>query len=126
MSFKSILTEGKISIKDFIIAVNSYTNLDQALEELPDEYVEFYLKNINNKQLNKELKKLKLVEDYEVYDKRTTTDDPTNNRFKKINYKGEYIILTWDQRYGWIPQVSFRSIAKATKYIKKLADEFMD
>jgi len=119
------LQESQISLNQFIQAVNSYSNIDNALENLPDEYIEFYLNNMNNKSLNKKLKQMNLIEDFEVYDTRTTTVAPETNRFKKIHYKGEYIILKYDTRWGWVPAMSFRSITKATQYIRKLANEFM-
>jgi uncharacterized protein YihD (DUF1040 family) len=127
MKLQSI-NESKVTLKQFLQAVNSYSNLDDALENLPEEYIEFYLNNMNNKDLNKNLKKLKLIEaeDFEVYDTRTTTVSPQIDKFKKIHYKGEYIILKYDPRWGWIPAMTFRSITQATKYIKKLADDFMD
>ena len=119
------LQESQISLNQFIQAVNSYSNIDNALENLPDEYIEFYLNNMNNKSLNKKLKQMNLIEEYEEYDTRTTAVSPEINRFKKIHYKGEYIILKYDPRWGWVPAMSFRSITKATQYIRKLANEFM-
>jgi uncharacterized protein YihD (DUF1040 family) len=126
MKLQSI-NESKVTLNQFLQAVNSYSSLDDALENLPDDYIEFYLNNMNNKQLNKNLKKLKLIEaDFEIYNTQTLGTSPQSGKYKKINYKGEYIILKYDDRYGWIPAMSFRSISQATKYIKKLADEFMN
>jgi uncharacterized protein YihD (DUF1040 family) len=124
MKLQSI-NETKINLKQFIQAVNSYSNLDDALENLPEEYIEFYLNNMNNKDLNKNLKRLKLQEEFEPYQDQTLGTSPSSTKFKKIHYRGEYIILKYDSRWGWIPAMSFRSITQATKYIRKLADEFM-
>ncbi len=116
--------KSKISIFDFVYAVNSYSNLDTALENLPNEYIEFYIKNMNNKALNKELKKRKLIENYdwEVMD-RNLGMSPKPDKIKKIQYKGNYIIFKFEPGIGWVPNVSFRSISQATKFIKNLYDE---
>ena len=126
MKLKTI-NEANITLKQFLQAVKSYSTLDDALEKLPDDYIEFYLKNINNKTLNKELKKINLTEDfYEPYQTKTVGTSPSTNKFKQIRYKGEFIVLKYDERWGWLPSMTFRSITQATKYIKKLADEFMN
>jgi uncharacterized protein YihD (DUF1040 family) len=126
MKLQSI-KESKINLKEFLKSVNSYSNLDDALEHLPEEYIEFYLNNMNNKQLNSSLKKLKLQEDFEDLTDLTRTlgTSPKEDKYKKIHYKGEYIVLKYDDRWGWMPAMTFRSIVQATKYIKKLVDEFM-
>ena len=127
MKLQSI-KESKVNLKRFLTAVNSYNSLDDALEKLPEEYTEFYLNNMNNKDLNKSLKKLKLIEgfeDFEPYQGQTLGTSPSSTKYKKIHYQGEYIILKYDQRWGWVPTMSFRSITQAVKYIKRLADEFM-
>jgi uncharacterized protein YihD (DUF1040 family) len=113
-----------MTLKDFIEGVQQYPDLDTALENLPDEYIEFYLKNMNTKSFNKALKKY-LNEDYEPEFTQTLGNAPIGYKYKKIHYKGEYIILKYDPRYGWVPSMSFRSIVNATKYIKKIADEYM-
>jgi hypothetical protein len=122
------IDESSLSMDDFILKVKLFNSLDDALLHLPDKYTEFYLKNINNKKLDKELKKLNLTEseeEYEFYKTVTTGVSPEEKKYKKINYKGQYIILTYDKRWGWVPNVSFRSIKNALEYVKNLADEFM-
>ena len=119
------LYEGtNVSMKDFIKAVNSYSNIDDALASLPDEYTEFYIKNINNKDLSKELKKLKLVEDWEYSPDQTTQMSPQPGKFKRIHYKGDYIIMKYTEGQGWTPYLTFRSISKALRFAKGLADEY--
>ncbi len=132
MSFKNYIQETNVKLiiesinpvitkQDFLDAVSSYSDLDTALEHLPDEYIEFYIKNINSDYI----KESENNENYEVYKTRTTGMAPVSGKYKKVNYKGEYIIFLYDQKTGWVPQISFRSISKATKFIKKIADEFM-
>ena len=122
---ESIIVNENITIKDFIKSVNSYSSLDDALENLSDDYIEFYLKNMNNKALNKELKKRKLIEFYDLEQNDLNVGmSPKPETVKKIHYKGNYIVLSFDPVKGWVPGVSFRSISKATKFIKKIYDEF--
>lgn len=124
------LYEGtNVAFNDFIKSVNGYSNLDDALLHLPEEYTEFYLKNINNKKLTKELEKRNLIEMVENWNTeyspdQTTAQSPEPSKFKRIHYKGEYIILKYEDGIGWIPFLGFRSITKALKYAKELADEF--
>jgi hypothetical protein len=127
---KNSLNES-INKSDFIQGVSKYSSLDDALMNLPDEYTEFYFKHINDKKLEKTLKKLKLVEninevtDVLTYDV-TVGTSPQDQKFKRIHYKGEYIVIKYDERFGWIPSISFRSIPKALKYIKKVFDAHVE
>ncbi len=123
---ENITINEKIKMSDFIKAVNSHSSLDDALENLPDEYIEFYLKNMNSKKLKSELQKLKLTEDkdYEIKQQQTLKTSPDSDKYKKIHYKGEFIILRYDERWGWVPQMAFRSITQASKFIKNIVDTF--
>ncbi len=123
---ENITINEKIKMSDFIKSVNSHSSLDDALENLPDEYIEFYLKNMNSKKLKSELQKLKLTEDedYEIKQQQTLKTSPDSDKYKKIHYKGEFIILRYDERWGWVPQMAFRSITQASKFIKNIVDTF--
>jgi len=124
---KNSLNE-KVNKSDFIQQVSQFKSLDDALSHLPDEYTEFYFKNINDKKLEKTLQKLRLVEninevtDVITYDV-TVGTSPQDQKFKRIHYKGEYIVIKYDERFGWIPDIGFRSIPRALKYIKQLFDD---
>ena len=122
--FENILiSENKVSSKDFISKVKNYKSLDDALLELPDEYTEFYLKYMNNKSFNNLLKKEKLIEAEES--KITVRVAPEHQKIKKIRYQGQFIILKYDKDTGWIPMISFRNITAALKYVKELFNDFI-
>jgi hypothetical protein len=128
MNFKCTINESAIRLKDFLNAVKKYDNIDNALENLPDDYIEFYFKNMNSNVFNNKLKQMKLVEsesEFEPYITQMGGASPKSGKYKKIRYKGEFIILKYDERWGWVPYMSFRSITQATQYIKKMADGFM-
>jgi hypothetical protein len=130
MNFAVYLNEKEVKEKDFISKVKKYQNLDQALMKLPDEYTEFYLKNINSKSLNKKLKQEKLIEEYEgdadVQKSKTTGTSPEPGKFKRLHYKGHYIVLQYTKEFGWTAQPTFRSITNALEYVKGLADDYLD
>ena len=119
-----------VTYKDFITKVKGYSSIDDALLHLSDEYTEWYLLNINNKILNKELKKLKLEETEKTKETELTEDDLTlgyapqpKKITKNIKYKGQYITVSYDPDLGtWFPTIRFRSISTALKYIKAHVD----
>ena len=122
MKFKEynsiILAEG-VTQKDFINQVKKYLSIDNALKYLQDEYIEWYLLNINNKKLQKELKSSNLQEE-----ELTTGYAPEPYKIRKnIKYKGQYITVSYDPELGtWFPTIRFRSIVSALKYIKRTVD----
>ena len=123
MTFKAY--KEKVTLKDFINKVRSFNDIDTALASLDDNYIEFYMLNINNKKLKKELQKLNLLEDYEelIRGFNRYVPDDTQKIVKKIKYKGQYLVLTYDKELQlWFPSIQFRSITTALKYIKKTAD----
>ena len=126
MTLKEYILNEETNIKTFIKNIKKYKDLDTALLKLPDEYTEFYLKNINNKELNKQLKKLNLVEDMEQSKNQTLGTSPTPGKFKKLHYKGHYLVLKYDEDLGWIGTPSFRDITSTLRYVKKLADLTLD
>lgn len=125
MDFKEILTseanEGVLDLGTFVRAVQQYNSLDLALADLPSEYLEFYLHN--EKNLKKPLTRLNLLESAEDPGYLGYSPSVKTVR-KKIKYKGEIIVIEWDNEYSvWIPLVSKRSIVQALKYGKDLIDK---
>ena len=115
------IVENKINMKEFINAVRSYSNIDDALGSLDPEYIEYYMININSKKLLKELQKIKLVE---TDAEKTLGYAPAEDKIiKTIKYRGQFITLEYDRDLGsWFPAIRFRSIISALKYIKKQVD----
>ena len=128
MTFKdTVITEEqneakKITIDSFLLKVNEFSSIDDALSSLPDEYLEFYAKN--EKKLQKSLENLNLAEEW-------TPETPgyvgfskvEEKKVKTIKYKGGLLHLVWDPEIGtWMPFLGFRSVVQALKYAKKLAD----
>ena len=140
MKFKSYISttkkdviniqEKSISEKDFLNGINSYTSINAALANLPEEYTEYYLLNINSKSLNKQLKDLHIQGIHETNESILGTADrtlgfaPTKDRIiKNIKYKGQYITVEYDRELGsWFPAIRFRSIISALKFIKDQVD----
>ncbi len=120
--FKDIIQEKKdiITIDSFISAITQYKSLDQALTELPETYINYYVQN--QKSIDKALKNLDLSESAESpgYAGWSRTDDIVH---KTIKYKGELLILTYDPSIGsWSAIPQFRSVVQALKYGKQLID----
>jgi len=128
ITISKLLLESKndISLSDFIESVSSYNNIDDALYHLDDKYAEFYIKNINNKKLQKELKKLKLLENWntEINADQNLGMSPKPEKIKKIHYKGHYIVLKFDPNVGWVPYISFKNVTKSLQFIKNLFDDY--
>lgn len=121
--FKDIIEENNISNSSFLLTVSKYSSLDDALIDLPSEYLDYYANN--QKTLEKSLKRLKLLENY-------SPEAPNDVGFsrsklkiiKKIKYKGEIGILTWDPDVGvWVPRIGKRSIVAALKYLRAEIDD---
>jgi len=113
------LEEG-ITLSTFVQKVSQYSTLDLALAELPSEYIDFY--SSNERLLNKQLKKLNLLESAESmgYTGMSPTEETVR---KKIKYKGEILILEWDADSSvWIPLVAKRSIVQALKLGRVMID----
>ena len=127
MDFKEILTseanEEVLDLGSFVRAVQQYNSLDLALADLPSEYLEFY--SHNEKKLKKPLTRLNLLESAEDPGYLGYSPSVKTVR-KKIKYKGEIIIIEWDNEHSvWIPLVSKRSIVQALKYGKDLIDKMV-
>ena len=114
------IVENKVTQREFITAVKSYSNIDDAMSHLSDEFIEFYLLNVNSTKLTKELKKLNIVESIE----HTLGYAPADDKIiKSIKYRGQFITLEYDRDLGsWFPAIRFRSIITALKYIKAQVD----
>jgi len=109
----------KLTVDGFINKAEKYKSLDDALEKLPDEYISFYLDNVNQIE--------KLMETYTGFDVDIlaegpeelgalgTRREPGEVIYKKIKYKGEIIVLVY-QFDVWTVYPAFRSITKAIKY----------
>ena len=120
-----ILAEGIKEI-DFINAINSYTSIDDALLRLDDEYIEWYMMNMNSKKVKNLLKRLNISGLHEDTQNTQTTLGyaPSADRItKSIKYKGQFITVEYDRELGsWFPAIRFRSIISALKYIKAEVD----
>lgn len=119
-----ILAEG-VTSKSFINAVKQYKSIDDALLHLSDENVEFYLLNINSKEINNLLKKNKIqgLQETEITLGMAPGSDKQQNIYKNLKYKGQYITLEYNpELQSWFPTLRFRSIITALKYIKKQVD----
>ncbi len=112
----------KITPELFIMKASAYHNLDLALGELPEEYIQYYFDN--ERLVNKSLKKQGLLEAEGAEDQGYIGwQAPVKKKVKKIKYKGDVIQLEYDPDNGtWIPNVSFRSVTAALRYGKFLAD----
>lgn len=111
-----------LTIDEFVEAVLEYDTLDLALVNLDESYFQFYVDN--QKIVDKTLRKVGLNESEPDDDKSTLGwSRPDKIVYKTIKYKGEYITLVFDPELGsWFPTIRFRSIIKAMKYGKELAD----
>ncbi len=134
-----ILAEG-VSMQSFINSVKKYNTIDDALIHLSDENIEFYLLNINSRELNNLLKKNKIKSLQETCLQETclqesgitlgmaphlpaSPSEPKQTIFKNLKYKGQYITLEYNpELQSWFPTLRFRSIITALKYIKKQVD----
>jgi len=117
--YQSIILAENVTLDNFIKNVQNYSTLDDALANMEDDYIEWYLLNMNNKKLKQNLKKLKLYED-DV----TLGYAPEPKKIKKnIKYKGQFITVEYDPELAtWFPMIRFRSIVSALKYIKRTVD----
>ncbi len=117
------INEEKITISSFLTKIAQYSTLDQALVELPEEYLEFYFNN--EKLLQKSLKKLHLTEASREDPGYLGWAPPEEKIHKNIKYKGNIITLEWDSELKtWFPQVRFRGITESVKYAKKLVNDW--
>ena len=108
-----------ITINSFIEKIKKYQSLEQALIELPQEYLEFYVNN--EKEISKAVKRLFESQETQGY---LGYAPPQETKTKVIKYKGQLIHLKWDDdSKNWVPMVAFRNILSAVRYGKKLVDE---
>ncbi len=120
------LEESKITVDSFVQSVENMGGLDQALEGLDDDELQFY--SDNQRGLDRILQKRGLMEMEEAF---ITSPEargyvgwsrPLELKVKSINYKGDIISLEFDPDLGtWQPSMRFRSVTKALKYGKMLA-----
>ena len=119
--FRDILEkEEELDDAKFIRKVSNFSSLDLALVELEDEYIEYYARN--EKRLDRSLKRLHLKEGTEDpgYLGMSRPDETIR---KKIKFKGEILILEWDNNNRvWIPLIAKRTIVGALKYAKTLVE----
>jgi len=116
-----------ITLEIFLDSVSSYSTLDEAFVHLPDTFIQFYLENEN--LLNKSLISLQLLEagargpespSYTGWSPDAQNDDIV---YKTIKYKGILLTLEYNPELkSWFPQVRFRSITKALRHAKALAE----
>lgn len=127
MTFKTynniVLAEG-VSEQSFLQAINSYSSIEDAMVNLKDEFIEWYLLNLNSKSLKHKLKKLHIDGISEAEIERTLGFAPAADKVvKNIKYKGQFITIEYDRDLGsWFPAIRFRSIISAMKYIKGQVD----
>lgn len=122
--FNLPLAEG-VTEKSFITALKGYSNIDDAMAHLDDEYIEYYLINMDKKSLKNALKKYNIhikesiKESYEDPEITLGYAPQDGTIVKNIKYKGQYITLTYNKELGtWNPEIRFRSVMTALKYIK--------
>ncbi len=106
-----------ISIDSFLDAAQIYNSIDDALSNLPGKYLQFYLDN--ERVLNKSL--------HSIFEGTESGylgwGTPEQNVIKKIKYKGEILILEYDNKsHLWDSYVGYRSIVKALKQGKDIID----
>ena len=142
MNFKNILNDKikhineNITIDSFLLKVNNYNNIDDALGDLPDEYLEFYAKNSKKLEISLQRLKLKSSDDFSDFSdfsefNETSSEDPgytgwsreNDEKTKTIKYKGELIHLVWSPTTRtWTPFLGFRGITSALKHAKKMVN----
>jgi hypothetical protein len=112
-----------ITIDSFVSNVDKIGNLDDALDLLNDEHLQFY--SDNERQINKVLRKRNLLEDWGSPEGPGYTGwaRSPEKKIKTIKYKGEIISLEWDPELAtWMPVIRFRSVTQALKFGKTLAE----
>ena len=124
MNFKEILSEqiNERALDDelFLLKVSNFSSIEDALTKLGNEYIEYFSKH--EKRLKKPLSKLNLLESAETAG-HLGFARPEETVTKKIKYKGEIILVTWDNINAvWVPEVAKRSIVQALRYGKFLVD----
>lgn len=124
--FKNIIQKSveitDITLDEFLLTISEYESFDQALSELDESYLQFYIDNQNI--LDKSIYNQSLFESEET--NYSGWSAPEGQRFKTIKYKGEYITLEYEPELeSWFPSVRFRSIVSAMKYGKALADSIL-
>ncbi len=111
----------KITLETFLLDVSNYSTLDDAFEELPEEYAEFYINN--STKLNKALKNMHMLESAESPGETGWSPSVDTMKYKTIKYKGSLITLEWNPELRtWLPTIRMRSIVGALKYAKSLVD----
>jgi len=109
----------KVDLTSFISKVENYGSLSVALEHLPDDYIEFYLKN--EKLIDKALKRRGINEDAQI----TNYGNPLTTRL--IRYKNNLILLEKDNDLNvWKVRPIFKRLVDALKYGKSEIDEIVD
>ncbi len=128
MDFSEIILEQeieenkKITPEMFVLKASEYHSLDLALEELSDDYIQYYFDN--QRLVDKALRSQGLIEAAGAEDPGYLGWQPSKTKkTKKIKYKGEIIQLEYNPENGtWVPNVAFRSVTNALKFGKLLAD----
>ena len=111
----------KITMDIFLDKVSKFSSLDQALVELDQAYLEFYMNN--QKKADKSLKSLNIHEATAETPGYAGFAAPQATIYKKIKYRGEIMVLKYDDELRlWIPLPAFRSIVQAMSYSKNLID----
>jgi len=125
MSFNSIISETRISTDSFLIKVGEYSTFEDALVNLPDEYLEFYLKN--EKKLKRPLSRIiNMDENWSAEGPGDVAQSKdSTKKVKTIKYRGQLFHLVWDPEIGsWSVIPGFRSITQALRYGKELVDSY--
>ena len=117
------IDEAKITMDSFVISVENMGGLDQALEGLDDDEIQFY--SDNQRAIDRVLSKRGLLEAEGLHPESPGYlgwSRPSKLKTKNVKYKGNIISLQFDPDLGtWQPTMRFRSVTQALKYGKMLA-----
>ncbi len=116
------INEAKITVDSFVTSVENMGGLDQALEGLDDDEIQFYADN--QRVIDRILTKRGLTEGLHPESPGYLGwSRPSKLKTKNIKHKGNIISLQFDPELGtWQPTMRFRSVTSALKFGKVLAE----
>ncbi len=114
-----------ISIDSFIDEVILYNTIDEALYDLDEAYMEFYMNNQDIIERTASFKEfIGMNESAESPGTSSWAPDFEKTVYKNIKYKGHILTLEYNHDLQtWFPSIRFRSVVKSLKYIKNEVDE---